>query len=390
MITETNHVDTKRKRPTLKEVALQAQVSQAAASTVLSGRMNGIRVNPSTEARIREAADTVGYHWRRTQVTKSASVPEEAVRNLSPAGRALVRPLLSPGIIARYSPTKEGASNDPWDDEVPAAFEKAIGEVCTATSRYYNRWRFGEPNIPMDIAVRSLIGEGANALVVVDFDDLDAVSAYIPVLEACGAPFVVVSSGSLHLPIANVCYDSRTAGYQAALHLIRKGHRKITFFSPQSADWVDQRIDGAKAALRQENIPLESLVIYPEHRQFVIPNEAWGPLIERAYEGALQAFKQGVIGSAVIAANDQIALGVARAAADVGRQLWRDIALIGFDDVPAARFQGISTLRAPRAEMGVEAAQILLRQWEGKRTQDLACLRSTIMVRASTSEWAGR
>lgn len=377
------------KRPTLKEVAQLARVSQAAASTVLSGRINGIRVNSATEARIRQTAEAIGYRRRKDQIPRPPTAPVEAVRTSISRSRVSKRTQLSPGIIARYSPTSHGASLDPWDDEVPAAFEHAISEVCMAASRYYNRWRFGEANIPMEVATRSLIGAGANALVVIDFDFLDVVTEYIPVLEACGVPFVVVSSGPLHVPIANVCYDSRMAGYQAAVHLLQQGHRKITFFAPQEADWVELRIEGIHAAMRQAGIAPDSLVICPEQRHPVIPNEPWGPLIERAYEEARQAFRQGLIGSAVIAANDQTAIGVARAAEEAGRHLWKDFALIGFDDVTAARFHGISTLRAPRAEMGVEAAHLLLRQWEGKHSHDLICLRSSVMVRASTTEWQG-
>ena len=380
----------KPKRATLKEVAHHAQVSQSAASTVLSGRINGIRVNPSTEARIWEAADAVGYRGRKTRAApagvKSFAEPARSFGRR----QAVERGRLSPGIIARCTPMNEGGSLDPWDYEVPAAFERAIGQDFAVTSHYYNRWRFAEPNIPMEVAVRSLMNDGANALLVVDFDLLEVVFDYLPVLEGCGLPFVVVSSGPLFAPVANVCYDSRTAGYQAALHLIERGHRRITFFAPEEADWVDVRLDGIRVALRQAGLPADSLTLFPQERSPVVPNQPWGHVEARSYEAALTGFRQGTLAPAVIAENDQAALGIARAAEQAGRALWKDLALIGFDDVPAARFRGISTLRAPRTEMGIEAAHLLLRQWEGKRVTDLICLRSDVMPRASTSERPAR
>jgi DNA-binding LacI/PurR family transcriptional regulator len=219
---------------------------------------------------------------------------------------------------------------------------------------------------------------------------VEAVSAYVPVLQACGVPFVVVSSGPLHASVANVCCDNRGAGFLAATHLIQQGHRKITFFSHIDEDWVGWRLDGIRAAIKEAGMPEDSLTIFPQERTLIIPNEPWGPVVDRAHEVAELAFRQGAIDTAVIAANDASALGVAHAAKDAGRQLWKDLALVGFDDVPAARFMGITTLRAPRAASGIEAAHLLLRQWQGKRCDDLVCLRCTLMVRASTTEWQPR
>ena len=66
--------------------------------------------------------------------------------------------------------------------------------------------------------------------------------------------------------------------------------------------------------------------------------------------------------TAIFAANDEMALGVMRAMFEAGREVPRDVSLIGFDDVPFARYltPPLTTVRQDFEEIGERSVQLLL------------------------------
>ncbi|MFD0822067.1 substrate-binding domain-containing protein, partial [Micromonospora zhanjiangensis] len=62
---------------------------------------------------------------------------------------------------------------------------------------------------------------------------------------------------------------------------------------------------------------------------------------------------------AVVCANDEVALGLLTAARERGLRVPEDLAITGWDDVMAARFAGLTTVRQPLRELGATAAQRL-------------------------------
>lgn len=365
------------RRATLKDVAEYARVSQSAASTALSGLNNSIRVSPQTVERIRQAAKVLGYR----DASEKAYAPVQRIvisEDKAVAGAPQGRPIVA-GIIAQPS--------DPWYNDVTAGFEVAIGRRDGSTTHYVDRARPGLAPLPASESIARLVDQGANALVMIDFDWLNVVAENVAALDASGVPYVIVSAGPLGMPVSNVCYDNRAAGFQAATHLIQQGHRKILFFATVSADWLDERIGGAYAAIRYAGLDDDSLMVFPGNREPIPPARDWENVwhhTDRSYQLARDLFRDGLPASAVIAANDETAVGIARAAEEAGLRLWKDLAMIGFDDIPDAKLYGISTLRAPREEMGREAAKMLFGIFDDNKTGSQICLRSNLIVRASS------
>ena len=66
--------------------------------------------------------------------------------------------------------------------------------------------------------------------------------------------------------------------------------------------------------------------------------------------------------TAIFAANDEMALGVMRAMFEAGRDVPRDVSLIGFDDVPFARYltPPLTTVSQDFEEIGERSVQLLL------------------------------
>ncbi len=71
-------------------------------------------------------------------------------------------------------------------------------------------------------------------------------------------------------------------------------------------------------------------------------------------------------------ANDQMALGLLRRLHEAGREVPRDISIVGFDDIPEAAYFSppLTTVRQDFAELGRRCLRILLARIEGRRGGD--------------------
>jgi len=82
------------------------------------------------------------------------------------------------------------------------------------------------------------------------------------------------------------------------------------------------------------------------------------------YEITRQLLARGERFTALLAFNDISAIGAIRALREAGHRVPEDISVVGFDDIQSAAFQnpGLTTVRQPLREMGVIAAETLLRR----------------------------
>ncbi|MDR3707927.1 MAG: LacI family DNA-binding transcriptional regulator [Capsulimonadaceae bacterium] len=370
------------KRVTLKQVADLANVSVPAASTVLSGLTNSVRVPKQTQDRIREAAETLGYQTRSSRLKRQSVEGSDASTG---------QKLLHVGVITEYDTgiAFPSAARNPWEHDISTGIELAFAGSGRARARFFNRRRVNERPIPVLDAVSALAKNGVDALVVIDFDQIEFVSNYIPALEAYGLPFVVVSAGPLSAPVANVCYDNRAAGYMAASHLIELGHREIMFLSTFEVDWGARRVEGIVDAMRVYGVPASCFSIYPAVRK---PYGAASDFravpvhTPAALAASKAAIDEGISATAVIGVNDEVALAFMKTAKEIAPGD-RRYAVVGFDDIPEARFQSLTTFRAPREAMGREAASLALQLCGDPGARKQICLQSDLMIRSSTVEF---
>src|SRR6202043_1375125 len=82
------------------------------------------------------------------------------------------------------------------------------------------------------------------------------------------------------------------------------------------------------------------------------------------YEVTRKLLATGEAFTALFAFNDISAIGAIRALREAGRRVPEDVSVVGFDDIQSAAFQNpaLTTVRQPLREMGVIAAQIVLRR----------------------------
>ena len=127
--------------------------------------------------------------------------------------------------------------------------------------------------------------------------------------------------------------------------------------------------------------------IQPEKRFFVehIPTQL---AQEAGYLQALKLFEQAPDVTAIVAADDEMAMGAYKACWKTRRRIPDDISVVGFDDLPQSEFltPGLTTARQPLFEVGTKAINYLVLHLQGN-LNELPCetLDPELVVRDSTA-----
>jgi DNA-binding LacI/PurR family transcriptional regulator/signal transduction histidine kinase/ActR/RegA family two-component response regulator len=108
------------------------------------------------------------------------------------------------------------------------------------------------------------------------------------------------------------------------------------------------------------------------------------------YESGVDAVRilldeRGAAFDAIVAANDQMALGAIDALRVRNIRVPRDIAIIGFDDITEARYSSppLTTIRQPLRQQGRLAVEVLLKRLRGEPVDDVLVLPTELVVRRS-------
>jgi LacI family transcriptional regulator len=169
----------------------------------------------------------------------------------------------------------------------------------------------------------------------------------------------------------------------ATEHLLRLGHRRIGFIAgPRQLLCSRARLDGYRAGLDAAGVELR-----PE---YVRPGNFYH---EAGFEGGAALLDLPEPPTAIFASSDQMALGVYEAVRLRGLRVPDDISVVGFDDLPEARWSSppLTTVRQPLAEMGLLAARTVLRLARGEELESPRIeLATELVVRDSTAPLAPR
>jgi LacI family transcriptional regulator len=169
-------------------------------------------------------------------------------------------------------------------------------------------------------------------------------------------PVVLVDRDIAQAKVNRVLSTNREGAAGGARHLIDLGHRRIALVgASMHSESMNHRLDGAKKALIDANIDLDPDLII----MGVLPH------FEMGYTAGVRLLsgEPAARPTAVFALTDVMAIGVMHAAAELGLSLPRDVSIIGFDDIPAAKFiiPELTTVSQPIYQMGEVAASTLIR-----------------------------
>ena len=178
----------------------------------------------------------------------------------------------------------------------------------------------------------------------------------------------------------SVSVDDEAGGAMAVDHLLDLGHRSIAFVGGvRTTRQFRQRADGGKAAMRARGLDPA------QHFREVFMTGMGIPDGSAAVD---RLFDEGPTPTAIYCGNDMLAFGVYRGLARLGVRVPEDVALVGYDDIDVAAdwIVPLTSIRQPTAELGHQAAQLLLdhSREPGHRHRQIV-LNPRLVVRNSTS-----
>src|SRR3954469_16071389 len=194
-------------------------------------------------------------------------------------------------------------------------------------------------------------------------------------LNARSIPFVVVDpAGEPATGVPSVGATNWNGGLTATRHLLELGHTRIGMIGgPPNMLCSRARVDGYRAALETAGLMVDPELI------------RWGDFhLEGGFDRGSALLDLPSPPTAIFAGSDLQAFGVYEAARQRGIEIPTQLSVVGFDDLPMARWVGpnLTTIRQPLTEMAATAARLVLGQAEDRRVE----LATTLVVRQSTHD----
>ncbi len=304
----------RRKAVTLDAVAEKAGVSAMTVSNVL----NGVgRVGAATRARVREAAEALGYA----------------------AGAAPREPALRLGLVFDH----------PESPFVGTLMIGAVGAASRAGAHLLVRRCAGSGVRPLRAALTALARGGARGVLLPSpFAELAEQEGLIEEMALFG---VGVSTGRPLANLATVRIDDEAAALALTEDLLDQGRRRIAFVAgPANHSSSGARRRGYRTGLERRGVAADPALMIEGDWGFASGRTAGRRLLTSAARP-----------DAIFAANDEMAAGVLSAARDLGLRLPADLVVAGFDDSPLARqvTPSLTSVRQPVLRMAEHAVERL-------------------------------
>jgi DNA-binding LacI/PurR family transcriptional regulator len=328
----------------MSDVAARAGVSHQTVSRVLNDHPS---VRPETRERVQQAIADLGY--RRNSAARAL------VTRRSGALGVVTTASVHHGPTSTLLGLESAAREVGYYVSVAAMDRVDAGTLRGVLDHFLDQAVEGIVIIAPQVDVAEAVLEFASPVPVV------TVTSGEPV--AVGGPGTVVTVG----------VDQRAGARAATAHLAGLGHREVVHLAgPQ--DWFDaqERLAGWREAGEAAGIGTPEPV-----------RVDWSA--ESGYREGLRLVEQG-LPTAVLAANDQLALGLLRAFWERGVRVPQDVSVVGFDDeVGAAYFvPPLTTVRQDFPALGRSAIDALVRALAGEDVPR-TLLPATLVERASTA-----
>lgn len=307
---------------TIQDVARQAGVGVGTVSRVLN---DSPLVSETTRTRVQQVIDELGYR------------PSSLARALS-RGRsstiAVVAPFFTrPSVVERLRGLSDVISGSDYD--------LVLFDVQTPDQRDRH----------YELAGRS---DRAAGMIVVSLAVDEATARR---LAAAETPVILLDRRAQGL--SHVYVDDTAGGRAATRHLLELGHRRIAFVGDRYDDHFGftsstDRRGGYLEALAEAGVEeVPEYVRAAQHGR------------EQATQMTRELLRLDEPPTAVFAASDLQALGVLEAAREAGLNVPGDLSVIGYDDLEVAPYLGLTTVRQPLYESGVQAAEMLFAEMAG-------------------------
>lgn len=309
-------------KPTIKDVAQQANVSIATVSRILN---NQTGYSEATKQKVLKVIEDLGFH------------PNAIARGLVNKKTKTIGVLL-PDVTSSFSAKLLNGIEE-------SAHQNDYSMVVCNT----------DLNGKRTLDYIKVLGEKKVDGIVFTSEILK--QEYYDALKALGIPVILVSTMSYRFPLPYVKVDDRQAAYHATTYLINNGHQQIAMISGDQNDEAAgvPRVEGFKQALQDHGLALnEKLIVYGDFG-FSSGKDAMKQLIPYVDEY-----------TAIFAASDDMAVGALSVAYDHEIKVPDDLSIIGYDNTNIAEMAipPLTTVAQPLKEMGKVAISKLIKMIE--------------------------
>ncbi|WP_235866306.1 LacI family DNA-binding transcriptional regulator [Serinibacter arcticus] len=330
-------------RATIADIAREVGVSVPTVSKVLNGRLD---VAPGTRSRVEEALARHSYR----------------------------KPVAGPtnGSGPRLLDLVFHQADNLWAQEIITGVERVCGEqrVGVVLSELGGSHRPPQEWID-DVMARRPLG------VLLVLSSLDETHRHQ--LSSRSIPFVVLDTqGEPPAGVPTVGSNNWNGGLAATRHLVGLGHRRIAVISgPDDVLCSRARVDGYRSAHDEAQLPRDPALV------------RWGAFdAESGYRFGRELLSLPDRPTAIFAGSDYQALGVMRAARELGLRIPEDVSVVGYDNLPITQWlnPALTTINQPLREMASLATRMLLTLSAGGPAPTTQVeLGTELVVRASTA-----
>ncbi len=332
-------------RVTIEDVAKRAGVSKSTVSQILNKKRRSV---PETEERVMQAVKELGYRPSLVARSLTSKRTQTAALLISDVSNPFYPDvILGVEEIAFAEDYSIFLCNTNYD------LERGLKLVQSLVDKSVDGILFMSSSMSLEMVQEAV--ENQIQAVVLDWED-----------------------SNLQELASTIKINFESGIQQAIRHLVESGHQRIAHISGPLSLWTAQeRKNLFLKALEQNGIdPRQAIIVEGDLR----------------IEGGRKAFEQlsklKPMPTAVVAANDLMALGVLWAARGAGLELPKDLSVIGLDDIDLASkvSPSLSTIALPRREIGRLAMRTLLEMIQsGKEAvKSRLTVETTFVLRQST------
>ena len=305
---------------TLEDIAKKAGVSRSTVSRVVNDQPN---VKEDVRAKVQEVIAETGYR------------PHAAARSLA-SRRTQVIGLVIPSMVHTLF-------TDPYFPRLTEGIALACNETNYTLSLYLFTSKQDEDELFPRLTSRGLL----DGLVIQATNLQDTLFAKY---RQGAIPFVIVGKPPEEARVSYIDVDNVAGAYSAVTHLISLGRRRIaTITGPLETGAGSDRLEGYQNALIERGLTINKDLIVEGDFTEIGGFNATQKLLPFNFD-------------ALFIASDVMGLGALRALREAGKSVPKDVALVGYDDLPPAIMADpqLTTIRQPIKRIGIQAVDILL------------------------------
>ena len=303
------------KKPTLDQIAKECGVTKGLVSRALGGKNN---VSDETRDRIVRKATELGYDTTKLKAYKVSS-----------------------NHVLLISSSRILFKEDFW--------QPIIASISTTLSRnnlIMEYFVFDEDKIDDDLLKR-LKDSSCGAFIVIHV----TIKSIMDIVISKNKPTVVVDPKTFYSEVTQFKFSNYDSAYLAARRLIEQGHRNIAFYGSDShSTSFRERHEGYMACMESHKDIVKPYSLIFDNSQKNFADE----------DMLVNALTKNPI-TAIVCANDIIAINAMKTIYRLNKKVPQDISIIGFDNIKSGEYMDpkLSTFNIPRQEIGEEVAKYI-------------------------------